>query len=107
MQRKSLNHQERRTDPNLSKSLFKYLSSDVPELHQIAAFYHLSPRFPKDRYTVRNAQGTAAKNIYYTNALTKDILQENEGKGLKFVHAGVKMFVKQDAPAPDVCPWRI
>ncbi|KAI1628751.1 S-adenosyl-L-methionine-dependent methyltransferase [Exophiala viscosa] len=86
---------------------FKYLSADIPELAQIREFYNLSPRFPQDRYMVRNAQGTATKNIYYTNALTKEILQENEGKGLKFVHAGVKMFVKQDAPAPDVCPWRI
>jgi multisite-specific tRNA:(cytosine-C5)-methyltransferase len=56
---------------------------------------------------VRNPDGTATKNIYYTNALAKEILQENEGKGLKFVHAGVKMFVKQDAPALDICPWRI
>jgi multisite-specific tRNA:(cytosine-C5)-methyltransferase len=86
---------------------FKYLSSSTSELAQIREFYNLSPRFPDDRYLVRNAQGVAGKNIYYTNALTKTILQENEGKGLKFVHAGVKMFVKQDAPAPDVCPWRI
>lgn len=86
---------------------FKYLSPSIPELAQIREFYNLSPRFPQDRYMVRNAQGTATKNIYYTNALAKEILQENEGKGLKFVHAGVKMFVKQDAPAPDVCPWRI
>lgn len=86
---------------------FKYLSPDIPELAQIREFYNLSPRFPQDRYMVRNAQGTASKNIYYTNALAKEILQENEGKGLKFVHGGVKMYVKQDAPAPDVCPWRI
>ncbi|KIX03484.1 uncharacterized protein Z518_07037 [Rhinocladiella mackenziei CBS 650.93] len=86
---------------------FKYLAPSIPELAQIKEFYNLSPRFPQDRYMVRNAQGTATKNIYYTNALAKEILQENEGKGLKFVHAGVKMFVKQDTPAPDVCPWRI
>ncbi|EHY53874.1 tRNA (cytosine-5-)-methyltransferase ncl1 [Exophiala dermatitidis] len=86
---------------------FKYLSPSIPELAEIKEFYNLSPRFPNDRYMVRNAQGTATKNIYYTNALAKEILQENEGKGLKFVHAGVKMYVKQDAPAPDICPWRI
>nr|KAK5449186.1 tRNA (cytosine-5-)-methyltransferase ncl1 [Exophiala xenobiotica] len=86
---------------------FKYLSPTIPELAQIKEFYNLSPRFPQDRYMVRNAQGTPAKNIYYTSSLAKDILQENEGKGIKFVHAGVKMFVKQDVPAPEVCPWRI
>ena len=56
---------------------------------------------------VRNVTGLATKNIYYTTALAKSILQENEGKGMKFVHCGVKMFVKQDVPRPDVCPWRI
>ncbi|KAL6242460.1 tRNA (cytosine-5-)-methyltransferase ncl1 [Rhinocladiella similis] len=86
---------------------FKYLSPDLPELKQIKEFYNLSSRFPQDRYMVRNADGVPAKNMYYTSALAKDILTENEGKGLKFVHAGVKMFVKQDAPSPEVCPWRI
>jgi len=86
---------------------FKYLDSNIPELEQIRTFYNLSPRFPQDRFMVRNAQATATKNIYYTTALAKSILQENEGKGMKFVHCGIKMFVKQDAPAPDVCPWRI
>jgi len=27
--------------------------------------------------------------------------------GIKFVHCGVKMFVKQDVQREDVCPWRI
>lgn len=86
---------------------FKYLSPTIPELDRIWEFYNLSSRFPRDRFMVRNPEGTPSKNIYYTNALAKEILQENEGKGLKFVHAGVKMFVKQDAPSPEVCPWRI
>ncbi|OQV01835.1 hypothetical protein CLAIMM_07126 [Cladophialophora immunda] len=86
---------------------FKYLSPSLPELKQIRSFYNLSSQFPDDRYMVRNPDGTPTKNIYYTNELAKEILQENEGKGIKFVHAGVKMFVKQDAPSPEVCPWRI
>ncbi|KKY18198.1 putative methyltransferase [Phaeomoniella chlamydospora] len=86
---------------------FKYLSPDIPELEQIRQFYKISSQFPSDRFMVRNAQGTASRNIYYTTALAKQILTENEGKGLKFVHSGVKMFVKQDVPNPDICPWRI
>jgi multisite-specific tRNA:(cytosine-C5)-methyltransferase len=87
---------------------FKYLSSTHPELTSIASFYHLSPRFPTDRYMVRNATGEPVKAIYYTSALARDILVENEGKGLKFVHCGVKMFVKQDVQSsPDACKWRI
>jgi len=56
---------------------------------------------------VRNASGHPAKTIYYTSTLARDILSENEGKGLKFIHCGVKMFVKQDVQREDVCRWRI
>jgi multisite-specific tRNA:(cytosine-C5)-methyltransferase len=56
---------------------------------------------------VRNAQGEPAKTIYYTSALIRDILTENEGKGIKFIHGGVKMFMKQDVQAEGVCKWRI
>ena len=60
-----------------------------------------------DRYMDRNALGEPAKAIYYTSGLVRDILVLNEGRGVKFIHGGVKMFVKQDAPSADVCRWRI
>ncbi|KAL9109772.1 MAG: hypothetical protein Q9227_005641 [Pyrenula ochraceoflavens] len=86
---------------------FKYLDPNIAELDAIRRFYKVSTRFPQDRFMVRNATGIPTRNIYYTTSLAKAILQENEGKGLKFVHSGVKMFVKQDVPRPEVCPWRI
>jgi multisite-specific tRNA:(cytosine-C5)-methyltransferase len=73
----------------------------------VESFYSLSPRFPRDRFLVRNAQGEPAKTIYYTSALIRDILVENEGKGIKFIHGGVRMFMKQDVQAEGVCRWRI
>ncbi|KAH8820130.1 S-adenosyl-L-methionine-dependent methyltransferase [Xylogone sp. PMI_703] len=86
---------------------FKYISPDHPEVQTVANFYNLSPRFPRDRFLVRNAMGDPVKTIYYTSALIRDILTENEGKGIKFVHAGVKMFMRQDVQAEGVCKWRI
>ncbi|KAG7288045.1 hypothetical protein NEMBOFW57_007565 [Staphylotrichum longicolle] len=86
---------------------FKYLPADHPVIQNVAEFYKISPRFPSDRYMVRNALGEPAKAIYYTSALVRDILVLNEGRGVKFVHGGVKMYVKQDAPSADVCRWRI
>lgn len=86
---------------------FKYLSSNHPELQSVYDFYNLSPAFPRDRFMVRNATGNPVKTIYYTSALARDILVENEGKGLKFVHCGIKMFVKQDVQKAGVCKWRI
>ncbi|KXX82165.1 Multisite-specific tRNA:(cytosine-C(5))-methyltransferase trm4a [Madurella mycetomatis] len=86
---------------------FKFLQSDHEVIKNVAEFYKISPRFPSDRYMVRNALGEPAKAIYYTSALVRDILVLNEGRGVKFVHGGVKMFVKQDAPSAEVCRWRI
>ncbi|KAG4430162.1 hypothetical protein IFR05_014356 [Cadophora sp. M221] len=86
---------------------FKYITWDHPEVKSIEGFYKLSPRFPRDRFMVRNAEGEPAKTIYYTSALIRDILTENEGKGIKFIHGGVKMFMKQDVQAEGVCKWRI
>ena len=56
---------------------------------------------------VRNAMGEPAKTVYYTSALVRDVLTANEGRSVKFVHGGVKMFMKQDAPSAEVCRWRI
>ncbi|WEW54888.1 tRNA (cytosine-5-)-methyltransferase ncl1 [Emydomyces testavorans] len=86
---------------------FKYLDPRLQEFDMIYKFYNLSPQFPRDRFMVRNAEGRPSKTIYYTTSLARDILTENEGTGLKFVHCGVKMFVKQDVQRADVCPWRI
>ncbi|OAX80486.1 hypothetical protein ACJ72_05181 [Emergomyces africanus] len=86
---------------------FKYLDPKSEEFDQIFNFYDISPQFPRDRFMVRNAQGRPAKTIYYTSTLARDILTANEGTGIKFVHSGVKMFVKQDVQRQDVCPWRI
>ena len=86
---------------------FKYIAGDHAEVQSIESFYHLSPRFPRDRFMVRNASGDPVKTIYYTSALVRDILTENEGKGIKFIHGGVKMFMRQDVQGEGVCKWRI
>ena len=86
---------------------FKYLDPNHEELNPIFQFYQASGRFPRDRFMVRNAEAVPTRTIYYTSALARDILIENEGQGIKFVHCGVKMFVKQDAQRQDVCRWRI
>ncbi|KAF3768034.1 hypothetical protein M406DRAFT_90614 [Cryphonectria parasitica EP155] len=86
---------------------FKYLASDNEVIQNIQTFYKISPRFPSDRFMVRNAAGEPSKAIYYTSALVRDVLSSNEGRFVKFVHGGVKMFMKQDAPSAEVCRWRI
>ncbi|KAJ2976093.1 hypothetical protein NUW58_g8176 [Xylaria curta] len=86
---------------------FKYLATDHEVIENIRAFYKISPRFPSDRFMVRNAVGEPAKAIYYSSQLVREILVENEGRGVRFIHGGLKMFMKQDAPSAEVCRWRI
>ncbi|KAL4977049.1 S-adenosyl-L-methionine-dependent methyltransferase, partial [Aspergillus desertorum] len=86
---------------------FRYLDPNHEELKPIFDFFEISDRFPRDRFMVRNAEATMSRTVYYTSALARDILVANQGHGLKFVHCGVKMFVKQDAQRLDVCRWRI
>lgn len=86
---------------------FKYIATDHAEVLDVTQFYSLSPRFPRDRFMVRNALGNPVKTIYYTSQLVRDILVENEGKGIKFIHGGVKMFMAQDTQRGGNCKWRI
>ncbi|RAO67835.1 uncharacterized protein BHQ10_003847 [Talaromyces amestolkiae] len=86
---------------------FTFIDGQQEEVANIFKFFNISDRFPRDRFMVRNAAGTLSKTIYYTSALARDILTENQGRGIKFVHAGVKMFVKQDAQRQNQCQWRI
>lgn len=86
---------------------FKYLPAENEVIKDIQQFYKISPRFPADRFMVRNAAAEPSKAIYYTSGLVRDVLSSNEGRNVKFVHGGVKMFMKQDAPSPEVCRWRI
>lgn len=86
---------------------FKFLAADNAVIKDVQQFYKISSRFPSDRYMVRNAAGDPVKAIYYTSALVRDVLASNEGRSVKFVHGGVKMFMKQDSPSAEVCRWRI
>ncbi|KAK5108154.1 hypothetical protein LTR62_008750 [Meristemomyces frigidus] len=103
-----LPRQQARGDRQANVEAFKYLSPTHPELESIYKFYELHSTFPHDRFLVRNPAGDPVKGIYYSSQLVKDILTTNaEGKGMKFVHAGVKMFMKQDSQGQDICRWRI
>lgn len=98
---------EKRKPGQPSEEPFKYLDPNHPALGPIFSFYETSDRFPRDRLMVRNAMAEPIRTIYYTSALARDILISNEKQGIKFVHCGVRMFVKQEAQNQDVCRWRI
>lgn len=107
MRREGGNNGKKRNGGQTFEEPFKYISAEHDEVQDIEKFYSLSPRFPRDRFMVRNATGEPVKTIYYTSKLIREIFEENEGKGIKFVHGGVRMFMKQDVQGDGVCRWRI
>lgn len=86
---------------------FKFIPHDHAVLERIYKFYGLSERFPRTCFMVRNAEANPVRAIYFTSHLAKTILERNDGRGVRFVHCGVKAFMKQDVQSPDACPWRI
>lgn len=91
------------------KEYYEYLPSDDPTIAEILDFFGISPRFPRDRFLVRNKEGLLLNKIYYTSALAKTIITQNKDRGMKFVHCGVVMFVSHKIKDKDVLqvPWRL
>ncbi|KAK6527679.1 hypothetical protein TWF694_004660 [Orbilia ellipsospora] len=92
---------------NFNEEPFKFLPSSHPVLEVIRKFYDLSPYFPLNNFLVRNAEGIPVRTIYFTSTLARQVMTENEGRGVRFVHCGVKMFNKQEVQDPEACQWRI
>ncbi|KAJ6256354.1 hypothetical protein Dda_8852 [Drechslerella dactyloides] len=92
---------------NFNEEPFKYLQPTHAVLAAIRQFYDVSRYFPQENFMVRNAEGIPVRTIYYTSCLARQILTHNEGRGVRFVHCGVKMFNKQEVQDPEACQWRI
>ncbi|ODQ82012.1 hypothetical protein BABINDRAFT_31874 [Babjeviella inositovora NRRL Y-12698] len=82
---------------------FVFLDPNHPQLLKCWEFYHIEKDFAKDCTLVRNAQGEPIRTIYYVAPAIRDILSANEQK-LKFIHAGIKLFVSQRGEGE--CLWR-
>ncbi|PVI04110.1 S-adenosyl-L-methionine-dependent methyltransferase [Periconia macrospinosa] len=92
-----------------SKEFFEYLPADDPNINQILDFFGISPRFPRDRFMVKNKEGLALNKLYYTSALAKTIISANKHRGMKFIHCGVIVFVAHKIKDKDLmrAPWRL
>ncbi|CCA74131.1 related to NCL1-tRNA (cytosine-5-)-methyltransferase / probable Orotate phosphoribosyl transferase [Serendipita indica DSM 11827] len=55
--------------------------------------------FPRHNLFVRNADATTLRSVYLSNDRVKAVLTSNEPSRLRFISAGVKLAVRQDAGA--------
>lgn len=96
-------------DQAQQKEYFEYLPADDPTVATILDFFGISPRFPRDRFLVRNKEGLLLNKMYYTSALAKTILNANKDRGMKFIHCGVVMFVAHKIKNQEAipAPWRL
>lgn len=84
---------------------FIFLDQNNEQLAKCWPFYDVSETFRRDCTLVRNATGEPLRTIYYVAPIVKEILEISEQK-LKFIHAGVKLFVSQRNDSGN-CAWRI
>ncbi|OLL26300.1 Multisite-specific tRNA:(cytosine-C(5))-methyltransferase [Neolecta irregularis DAH-3] len=84
---------------------YMYLSHDHLVIRQIKNFYELDPSFNLTNFLVRNTMGEPTRGMYYTTPIIKSIIIANVPNKLHLVHAGIRMFAKQDTDA--TCNWRI
>ncbi|KAH9864354.1 hypothetical protein J1614_010288 [Plenodomus biglobosus] len=92
-----------------NKEYFEYLANDDPAIANIMDFFGISPRFPRDRFMVKNKEGLSLNKIYYTSAFARTIISTNKDRGMKFIHCGVVMFVAHKIKDKDYthAPWRL
>ncbi|EEB05319.2 tRNA (cytosine-5-)-methyltransferase [Schizosaccharomyces japonicus yFS275] len=94
---------------------FSYVSEDNEELKKIFSFFKVNDKkMHRDLFLVRNPNGVPTGALYYSNNLLKQIITNNRNH-IKFVHGGVKVFVRQEfgsqtkevAEKTDACYYRI
>ncbi|KAL2316128.1 Multisite-specific tRNA:(cytosine-C(5))-methyltransferase trm4b [Schizosaccharomyces pombe] len=95
---------------------FVYIKPDDTSIKTIVDFYGIDPSFPRDQFFVRNQSGIPVRSIYFACSLFKEIIEANTNR-VKFVHGGVRFFVKQEISQllkdfslkanKDICNFRI
>ncbi|KXS20297.1 S-adenosyl-L-methionine-dependent methyltransferase [Gonapodya prolifera JEL478] len=66
------------------------------ELESLRSQFGISDEFPKDQFIVRTTN-EVFKTLYFVSSTSKRVLAPPENGRVKFVHAGVKAFVRCDA----------
>lgn len=91
------------------REYFEYVPASDPTINEILDFFGISPRFPRDRFLVRNKEGLILNKIYYTSELARTIITQNKDRGMKFIHCGVVMFVSHKIKDKEImkAPWRL
>ncbi|KAH3901815.1 tRNA (cytosine-C5-)-methyltransferase SCDLUD_001597 [Saccharomycodes ludwigii] len=83
---------------------FIFIPSVHPELEKCWKFYGVDDKFDKNNCLVRNATGDPTRVVYTVSKSLKNIIESNEDR-MKFIYAGVKLFVAQRSDIE--CPWRV
>ncbi|WBW73256.1 tRNA (cytosine-5-)-methyltransferase [Schizosaccharomyces osmophilus] len=94
---------------------FVYIKENDELLDNIYESFKMNDNhLKKDLFFVRNLEGTISRAVYVSNSLFKNIIESNRNR-VKFVHGGLKIFVKQDfgslskevAKDTNVCVFRV
>ncbi|KAL2312464.1 Multisite-specific tRNA:(cytosine-C(5))-methyltransferase trm4a [Schizosaccharomyces pombe] len=75
---------------------FVYIKEDDQALEKIYKKFGIDEAIiKKNQFFVRNVNGVPTKAIYISNDLFRNVIENNRNR-VKFVHGGLKIFVRQD-----------
>lgn len=83
-------------DTSFREPPYTYLSSDDPSVVTCLGKLNINSSFPAQNLLVRNPSGEAARSIYLTNDLVRQIIENNDYMKLRLVTAGTKIFGRQE-----------
>ncbi|KAJ7442499.1 S-adenosyl-L-methionine-dependent methyltransferase [Mycena galericulata] len=86
---------------------YTFLPSDDAALAGCIARLHLTPTFPSSNVLVRNPSGDAARSLYITNDLVKEVVTHNDYNRIRLTFAGTKVFTKQEAGRGVAAQFRV
>ncbi len=84
-----------------------FIKPECPDIQSVVDYFGIDPStFPVDQFCVRS-YSTTGKAIYYVSSAAKTFLTACKKVNIQIVHAGVKMFAKNDGNGKADCIHRI
>ncbi len=104
--KKQMNGQPTTRTPNFKSRFdpFIFIDKQCDLVESIESFYDVKPDFTSF-YLLRNRDLSTARTLYYISPKIKELVQSNPS--IRWVHGGIKMFVRQAEREGQKCHWRI
>ncbi|KAH7904979.1 S-adenosyl-L-methionine-dependent methyltransferase [Hygrophoropsis aurantiaca] len=84
-------------DSSFKEMPYTFLTPDDTTLQSCIAQLSFTSEFPSSNVLVRNPTGEAARSLYLTNDLVKEVVRSNDYTRMRLLTCGTKVVTKQEA----------